>query len=115
MRRVKGLLFGFKTMDFIKRYLPILSELFESDTVIIFAIGAGLGFLFGFLFKDIRHRNRAAISCLAAYALCEIILDIRVNMGLGLLLLIVGTTALGACMGILLNFPVYMLLAKKKT
>ena len=100
-------------MDFIERYLPIFSELTDSDSWGFLLIGAGIGFVFGFMLKDIRHRNRAAISCLAAYALCEIILDIRVNMGLGLLLLIVGTTALGACMGILLNFPVYMLLAKK--
>ena len=73
--------------------------------------------MFGFLFKDIRHRNRALISCAAAYALCEIIADIpmRANFLLEIILLFIGTAALGALAGIALNLPVYMLLAKKKT
>jgi hypothetical protein len=104
-------------MDFIERYLPIFSELTESDSWGFLLIGAGSGFVFGFMLKDIRHRNRALISCFAGYALCEIIADIpmRANFLLEFILLFLGTAALGALAGIALNFPVYMLLAKKKT
>ena len=94
------------------RYLPILGELFESDTVVFLIIGAGLGFLLGFLFKNSKSRIRAVISFAAVYAVCEGIANIHTNFLVEFILLFVGTAALGAIAGVILNIPVYKFLSK---
>lgn len=110
------MLYGFKTMIFFERHFPILCELFESNSVVFLIIGAIFGFLFGFKLTNSKSRIRAVISCVAVYAVCEGIgnIPMRVNFLLDFILLIVGTAALGAVLGILLNMPVYGFFAEKE-
>ncbi|MBP3272550.1 MAG: hypothetical protein J6M17_10060 [Ruminococcus sp.] len=81
------------------RYLPILDELFSSDTTVIFAMGLVPAF-----FTCIKQSSRAGIKtaliCFAVYALCEVLSDIHTNYMSELLLLFTGTAALGAAVGI---------------
>ena len=50
------------------RYFPVLQELFESDTIVLFIIGAALGFGIGFKLKTAKSRICAVITSILTYA-----------------------------------------------
>ena len=92
-----------------------MQELFESDTIVLFIIGAALGFGIGFKLKTAKSRICAVITCILTYAVCEGISNIHTNFMAELVLLFLGTASLGAIAGIILNIPVYRLIARNNS
>ncbi len=79
-------------------HLPILQELFESDTVIFFLIGLAVAAIAGILMKKKRMILPIALSILV-YVICEAVSNIHTNYLVEMILLFVGTIALGAFIG----------------
>ncbi|HBB20063.1 MAG: hypothetical protein IJ170_00265 [Ruminococcus sp.] len=81
------------------RYLPILEELFNSDSVFFLMIGFVIAIMIGAAAK----RRKIAVIALAAsaavYGLCELFMNIGTNYLSELLLLVVGTAAIGCIIG----------------
>lgn len=80
----------------------ILQELWESDTVIFALIGCAVAVWIGILRKQPGKRLTGAIISAALYAVCEILSGLHTSYLPAILLLFVGTTALGGCIGCLL-------------
>lgn len=81
------------------KYLPILEELFESDTVIIFLIGLAGALLSGFRLKGYKKTGTAAGISTLVYGVCEAASNLRGSYLQQILLLILGTAALGFLAG----------------
>lgn len=80
------------------RYLPILEELFHSDTVCFFLVALGITVLAGLGMG----RKKAGIGCgtaLAVYLVCEAASNVHTNYLVEIILLVVGTCALGCLAG----------------
>lgn len=61
------------------RYLPVLQELFESDSIIFMLIGLVLAVLIGIKRNDIRKSMFSLISSVVLYAVCELVSNIHTN------------------------------------
>ncbi len=79
--------------------LPILEELFESDTVIIFLIGLAGALLSGFRLKGYKKPGIAAGISALVYGVCEAVSNLHGSYLQQILLLILGTLALGFLAG----------------
>lgn len=91
------------------RHLPILQELFESDSLWFFVIGAVIASIF--LLRRPR-RKTCAVSLAAAaavYALCELIANVPGSYAAEFIALIIGTAALGAAAASLVWLIVYFM------
>ncbi len=84
------------------RYFPILQELFESDTVIFLVIGIAVSVFAGLRLKNHRKYIIGTILNAAVYAICELLSNIHTNFMLELILLFVGTIAIGWCVGFII-------------
>lgn len=81
------------------RYLPILQELFESDTVMFFLAG-----LVAALLLTLGRKKRGFTGswvCLLVYAACEVLCNVHTNYLIEILALMVGTLTLGGAAGCL--------------
>ena len=85
--------------DFRVRYLPILKELFESDTVIIFLIGLAEALLLGSCLQNNKKMGIAAGIAALVYGVCEVASNLHGNFLPQLFLLFLGTAALGSLAG----------------
>ncbi len=81
------------------RYLPILSELFSSDTVIFLLIGLAVFTAAGIMTAKTKKNVVGMVICLAVYAVCEILMNIRSSYLIEFILLFAGTVALGGALG----------------
>lgn len=79
-------------------YLPILDELFSSDTVIVLLAGVVISLLIGVMNRD-KKSSIEVIICGAIYAACELLSNIRTNYFVEIILLLLGTAALGGVIG----------------
>ena len=95
------------------KYLPILQELFESDTIvfliiwIVFAVIAGLW---------LKNRKRCVIGValsIALYVICELVSNFHTNFLLEIVLVFAGTAAIGCCIGFLLSLVFGALFPRK--
>lgn len=86
------------------RYLPVLQELFESDTVFFLLIGLAISLAVGARIKERRKRLVCIFAALILYGVCEGISNIRTGYLLELLSLFVGTAAIGAFLGNIIGF-----------
>ena len=77
------------------RYLPILGELFASDTIIFCVIGVVIFVFAGIRMRSLKRNLKGVGVCFAIYAVCEAFSNIRTNNLLELILLFAGTIALG--------------------
>ena len=80
----------------------ILQELWESDSVIFALMGCAAAIWIGSLRKQSGRHLLGAIISAALYAVCEILSGLHTSYLPAILLLFVGTTALGSCIGCLL-------------
>lgn len=81
------------------RYLPILQELFESDTVLFFLAG-----LVAALLLTLGRKKRGFTGlwvCLLVYAACEVLCNVHTNYLVEILALMAGTLTLGGAAGCL--------------
>ena len=83
-------------------YLLILAELFSSDSWIFFLIGLIAALMAGFIMKKASRCLAAAVVCLAAYIICEILSNVIFNYLAEMIVLFIGTAALGAFAGALI-------------
>lgn len=81
------------------KYLPILQELFESDTVILLAIGLACALILGFGLKNNKKLAVGAGISAAVYGCCEAASNLRGSYLQQLALLFLGTAALGCLAG----------------
>lgn len=80
-------------------YLPILQELSESDTIIILLIGLVVSLLLGFRTSDNKKIMVWMIASIIVYAVCEAVSNIRTNFLLEIILVLLGTVAIGSFIG----------------
>ncbi len=81
------------------KYLPIFQELFESDSIVFMLIGLILAVFIGIKMNDTRQIIISVISRFALYVGCELISNIHKNFMFEIILLFVGTIALGGMIG----------------
>lgn len=80
------------------KYLPILDELFSSDTVIVLLAGVVISLLIGIKNRDSKSVIEVII-CGIIYAVCELLSNIRTNYFIEIILLLIGTVSLGGVIG----------------
>ncbi|MCI8508211.1 MAG: hypothetical protein HFJ06_06595 [Lachnospiraceae bacterium] len=85
------------------KYFPIFQELFESDSIIFMLIGLVLAVFIGIKMNDTRINIISFILTFALYVLCELLFNIHTNYMTELILLFVGTVAIGGIIGFLIT------------
>ena len=96
------------------KYLPILQELFESDTFIFLIIGIAVALIVGLRIKN-HNKCIAAIGIsVATYVICELVSNFNTNFMLELILLFVGTAAIGCCIGFIICLLIKLIKNQKK-
>lgn len=95
------------------KYLPILQELFESDTFVFMVVGIVIAVIIGLRLKTQKKCIMAAVVSALTYAICETASNIHTNFMLEIILLAVGTAAIGCCIGFIICLVV-RLSAKNK-
>ena len=85
------------------KYLPIFQELFESDSIIFMLIGLVLAVCIGIKLKEAKKIIIGLVSSFALYAVCELLSNIHTNYMIELILLFVGTIAIGGIIGFLIS------------
>lgn len=84
------------------KYLPILQELFESDTFVFMMAGIVIAVIIGLRLKTQKKCIIAASISAATYAICETASNIHTNFMLEIILLAIGTAAIGCCIGFII-------------
>ena len=90
------------------RYLPILGELFSSNSIIFMLIGLVMATTIGIKMKNTRKNTTGIAICLVTYGVCEIASQIGVNYLRGIIALLIGTIAIGGFIGFLVGLIVSM-------
>lgn len=85
------------------KYLPILEELFQSDSILFFALGVVAAIILSIKFKDHIKCFRALGITVVVYAICEALSNLHTNYMIELVLLFIGTFYLGCTIGLLLG------------
>lgn len=86
------------------RYLPILGELFSSDSAIFMLIGLVIATIIGIKMRSTRKNTIGVATCLATYIICEIISQVvGMNYLVEIIALFVGTIAIGGFIGFLIG------------
>lgn len=96
------------------KHLPILQELFESDTIIFLIIGIAVAVVAGLWLKNQKKCIIGIIISVVLYLICELASNFRTNFMLELILLFIGTVAIGCCIGFIIYLLVRLLIIKKK-
>ena len=81
------------------KYLPILDELFSSDSIIFMLIGLAFALFTAMKMADTKRNLIGIIVSIIVYAICEFISNIHTTFMVELLLLFVGTIAIGCFIG----------------
>ena len=96
------------------KYLPILQELFESDTIVFLIIGIAIALIVGLRIKN-HNKCIAAIGIsVGTYAICELISNFHTNFMIELILLFIGTVSIGCCIGFITCLLIKLIKNKKK-
>ncbi len=85
------------------KYLPIFQELFESDSIVFMMIGLILAVFIGIKMNNTRKIMISLVSGFALYVDCEWVSNIHTNFMIEIILLFVGTIALGGIIGFLIS------------
>lgn len=86
------------------RYLPIIDELFHSNSYLFLLLGLAVSLAAGAGINRARTAGITALCSAAVYALCEALSNLHTNFLLELFLLFVGTAAIGATLGYLIKY-----------
>ena len=99
--RVKNLLYGVKGEEISVKYLPILQELFESDTIVFLIIGIAIALVIGLRPGHSDKYIFGIVISAATYFICEFASNVHTNFMLEMVLLFAGTAAIGCCIGMM--------------
>lgn len=89
------------------KYLPILGELFSSDSAIFMLIGLVIATIIGTKMKNTRKNTIGLAICLITYVVCETLSQVvGMNYLVEIIALFVGTIAIGGFIGFLIGFIV---------
>lgn len=87
--------------------LPILGELFSSDSAIFMLIGLAITTIIGIKMKNTRKNTIGLAICLITYVVCEIVSQVvGMNYLVEIIALFVGTIAIGGFVGFLVGLIV---------
>jgi hypothetical protein len=96
------------------KYLPVLEELFTSDSVKFLILGVIIAIVIALFLKTRKSLTAALIASAAVYAVCEILSNIRTNFLVEIILVFAGTAALGCSMVFLVSLIIRALRDKKE-
>lgn len=88
------------------KYLPIMGELFSSDSFIFMLIGLVVATIIGIVMKSTKKNIVGLGICFVIYVISEIISNMRSSYLLEIILLFVGTLAIGGIIGFLIGLIV---------
>ena len=83
------------------KYLPVLQELFESDTIIFLLAGIIISVVICLWLKSLKKYIKGVSVSVITYVICEMVSNIHTNFLLEIILLFTGTFALGCGIGFL--------------
>jgi uncharacterized membrane protein YczE len=83
--------------------LPILQELFESDTLLFLIVGISIAVVMRIFLLNRKTVIYALAVSVVVYAVCELLSNVPTNFLVELILLFVGTVALGSTIGFLVS------------
>ena len=92
------------------KYLPIMSELFSSDSSIFLLIGLAAAIIISLILKILKSDKKIKICMIIsgiAYVLGEIISNIPTSFLIQMITLFIGTIALGCFLGFSVAFLIY--------
>lgn len=95
------------------KYLPIMSELFSSDSIFFLLIGVAVAFAVGLILKSDKKRTVGMVVSIIVYALCEVVSNIPAPFLVEIIALLVGTIAIGSFIGFLVALAVSKIKNKK--
>jgi uncharacterized membrane protein YccC len=84
-------------------HLPILQELFESDTRLFLIVGISIAVVMRMFLLNRKSVIYALAVSVVVYAVCELLSNVPTNFLVELILLFVGTVALGSTIGFLVS------------
>ena len=85
------------------RYLPIMGELLSSDSFIFMLIGLVASTIIGIVMKSTKKNIIGLVICFSIYVISELISNMRSSYLLEIILLFVGTIAIGGIIGFLIG------------
>lgn len=88
------------------KYLPIMDELFSSDSIIFLLIGLVIALIVGLRLKPTKKITVGMIASIIVYAICEAVSNIHTSFLFEIIALFVGTIAIGCFIGFLLALVV---------
>ena len=88
------------------RYGPIMGELLSSDSFIFMLIGLVAATIIGIVMKSTKRNIIGLVICFAIYVISELISNMRSSYLLEIILLFVGTIAIGGIIGFLIGLIV---------
>lgn len=86
-------------------YLPVFTELFNSDLYYGVLIGFGFAVVIGLIIESRRKRKTCAIANIIVYLACEVMANIITNQS-QVFPLIIGSVAFGAVFGYIVSFGI---------
>ena len=95
------------------KFLPILQELFESDTIFLLIIVIAIALIIGLRLKDYKKCRIGISISIVIYCICELLSNFHTNFMFEIILLFVGTVAIGCCIGLIVC-PLIKLLRKRE-
>ena len=95
------------------KYLPIMSELFSSDSIIFLLIGLVVAFAIGLILKSNKQRIIGMIASIIVYVLCEVLSNVPASFLVEIISLFIGTIALGCFIGFLIALVVSKIKKRK--
>ena len=87
------------------KYLPILSELFSSDSVIFLVAGLVVAFALGMALKALKKTGIGMMASVIVYALCEALSNVPAYL-VAIFTVYIGTIAIGCFVGFLISYLV---------
>lgn len=84
------------------KYLPILDELFSSNSIIFLPIGVIIAVAIGLMLKSYKKITFGMIISIVVYALCEVFLNISESFLSEFIALFIGTIGIGGFIGFLI-------------
>ena len=87
------------------KYLPILSELFSSDSVIFLVAGLVVAFALGMALKALKKTGIGMMASVIVYALCEALSNVPAYL-VAIITVYIGTIAIGCFVGFLISYLV---------